>query len=83
MPGSAYNLCSGESLEIRSILDKLIELSQLDVEVIIDKDRYRSVDIADSKGSYEKASKELGWKPRVSFDDTLNSLFAYWLEGLA
>lgn len=81
--GNAYNFCSGESIEIRTILDRLIEISEVDVEVIIDKDRYRSVDIADSKGSFEKASKELGWKPRILFDDTLTSLLAHWLEVLS
>ena len=81
--GSAYNLCSGQSYEIQELLNMLIEISEVEVEVQVDPARVRPIDIADSHGSYAKAQKEFGWKPRVELKATLSSLITHWMEKLA
>ena len=78
--GEVYNLCSGKSVEIKEVLDMLIKISGIEVEVQVDPERVRSVDVAEDYGTYQKANKELGWKPRIELEDTLRSLFNYWLE---
>ena len=81
--GEAYNLCSGESVEIGEQLQSLIKLADVDVEVIVDPERVRDVDINDLQGSGEKAFRDFGWKPRVEREAMLDSLLAHWLEVLS
>lgn len=81
--GEAYNLCSGESHSIGELLNKLIEISGVEIEVQVDESLVRKVDIPDIKGSFDKAQKSFGWKPRVSIDESLRALFAYWYEELS
>lgn len=81
--GGVYNLSSGQSYEIGELLQKIIAIAEVDVEVQVDPERVRPVEIADMYGSYALATKQFGWKPRVDIEGTLHSLFAYWLETLS
>jgi GDP-4-dehydro-6-deoxy-D-mannose reductase len=81
--GEAYNLCSGVSIEIKEVLQKLISIAEIEVEIVIDETRLRPIDIPELCGSYQRAQKHFGWKPRVHLDQTLHSLLAYWLEALS
>ena len=81
--GEVYNLCSGESVEIGEMLQSLIRLAGVDAEIVVDPERVRDVDISDLVGSYEKAQRDFGWKPRVERDAMLDTLLAYWLEVLS
>ena len=81
--GEAYNLSSGKSVEIAEALNRLIDISGVEVEVEVDPERVRETDIVDVYGSYEKASKEFGWQPRIDLDSTLKSLYSHWLEVLS
>ncbi|MCB0322966.1 MAG: GDP-mannose 4,6-dehydratase [Bdellovibrionales bacterium] len=81
--GEVYNLCSGQSVLLSDILQKLISLADVEVEVVQDPTRVRTVDCADIYGSYDKASKDFGWKPRVEQEAMLDSLLAYWLDFLS
>lgn len=80
--GESYNLCSGSSLEIKEMLDRLISIAEIKVDVKVDASRLRPVEIPDYYGSYAKAQRDFGWKPRIDFDGTLHSIFAYWVEVL-
>ncbi|MBL7661318.1 SDR family NAD(P)-dependent oxidoreductase [bacterium] len=75
-----YNLCSGKSIGVGEVLQKLIKIAEVEVEIQVDQARLRPIDISDHYGSYDKAQKDVGWKPRIDFEATLHSLFAYWLE---
>lgn len=78
--GEAYNLCSGVSTSMSDLLQKLIKVAEVEVEVVVDPDRLRPVDIPELVGSSAKAQKDFGWKPRIDPEASLHSLFAYWLE---
>lgn len=79
----AYNLCSGRSVEIKELLQMLIKIAEVEVEVVVDPALVRPVDIIDCYGSYQKANKDFGWKPRIDLEGTLSSLFAYWVEAVS
>lgn len=81
--GEAYNLCYGESVEIGELLRSLISLADIDVEVVEDPARVRTVDIPEMVGSYEKSSRDFGWRPRVEREAMLDSLLAFWLDALS
>jgi GDP-4-dehydro-6-deoxy-D-mannose reductase len=75
-----YVISSGRSLAVQDILDGLISISGLSVKVECDPSRMRSVEASELYGSYEKAEKELGWKPMLSLTQTLSDIYADALE---
>ena len=81
--GEAYNLCSGRSVEVKEMLNRLIAIAEIEAEITVDESRLRPVDIVDIYGSYQRAQKDFGWKPRIELDGTLSSLLAYWVEVLS
>lgn len=81
--GEVYNLCSGTSISIREVMEKLIKIAEVKVTVQVQAKRQRTGDIQDIWGSSQKANKDFGWKPRIELDGTLHSLFAYWVEELS
>lgn len=80
--GEVYNLCSGQSISIGGMLQKLIKVADVEVEIEVDSSRLRPIDIPDLYGSYDKAQHDFGWKPRIDLEGTLHSLLAYWVEYL-
>ncbi len=81
--GETYNLCSGSSVGIGEILQSLITMAEVNVEIVEDPARVRPVDIPDIYGSYQKANKDFGWKPRVEKEAMLDSLLSFWLDVLS
>ena len=73
-PG-VYNLCSGRSVPIREILDTLIEISGAQIEVQQDESRMRASEVPEIRGSYDKASKEIGWEPKISLKESLSDIY--------
>ena len=76
--GEVYNLASGEAQSIRSLLDTLLDYSDAKIRVERDPDRYRPVDVPVVYGSAQKFSSLTGWKPVISFEQTLLNTLTYW-----
>ncbi len=81
--GEAYNLCSGNAYVLSELISRLLTIAGVEAEIKIDQSRVRATDIQEHMGSYAKAGKDFGWKPRVEVEAMLGSLFAYWLEVLS
>lgn len=81
-PGTVYNICSGEATSIRRLLDTLVALSEAEIEVTIDPERYRA---GDTRAVYGDPARllSLGWKPTRSVDEGLAALLDYWRERVA
>jgi len=76
--GETYNICSGTSHRVGDLLDRLCELAGVEVEVKVDPDLLRPVDMPDMRGDNAKLTNGTTWKPRVRIDETLQSLLDYW-----
>lgn len=76
--GKAFNLSSGRPIQIRSILDALIELSKLTVEVETDPQRLRGTEVAVASGHSEAAFKIFGWEPAIELRRTLSDVLEDW-----
>jgi len=76
--GEIYQLCSGKSLVIKTILEKLLKLSGVKIKVKTDKSRFRKLDIPILKGDYKKAKSKLGWSPAYRLEQTLADSLNYW-----
>lgn len=77
-PGEVYQLCSGRSVTIQTILDKLLRLSHADIKVKVDKSRFRKTDIPVLRGENKKAQRVLGWKQDYKLEETLGDTLDYW-----
>jgi GDP-4-dehydro-6-deoxy-D-mannose reductase len=77
-PGETYNVCSGRSYHLRDLLDRMCELAGVDVDIVVDPERLRPVDMPELRGDAAKLSAATGWAPEVSIDDTLRSLLSHW-----
>jgi GDP-4-dehydro-6-deoxy-D-mannose reductase len=82
-PGRPYNVCSGQAVVIRDLLDSLLARARVPIRVIVDPARYRPHDQPLLLGSRERITRELGWEPQVPLEQTLDDLLAYWRAKIA
>ncbi|MGG1553530.1 GDP-mannose 4,6-dehydratase [Paenibacillus ferrarius] len=75
--GDVYNVCSGVPVTIRSILDKLLSLSEQSIEVIIDTNKLRPIDIPLYIGNNQKIKQLTNWSPEYTLDATLFDVLDY------
>ncbi|MGY5800927.1 GDP-mannose 4,6-dehydratase [Rhizobium sp. LEGMi12c] len=78
MLGGVFNLSSGRSIQIQSILDMLIELCRLKVEIEIDPQRLRGPEIVAASGDNRAALAAFGWKPEIELSRTLGDVLDDW-----
>lgn len=77
-PGAVYNICSGTSHRIGDILDRMIEISGVEVEVQQDPDRLRPSDVPLLEGDNSTFITDTGWRPEIAFERTLHDLIEFW-----
>ena len=77
-PGRCYNVCSGQAVEIRAVLDTLVAMSRVPVTVRVDPSRYRPNDNPILLGDRSRIGRELGWEPSITLDQTLSDLLDFW-----
>lgn len=75
-----YNVCSGRSISIAQILDTLISVADIDVEIVVDTNRVRTVDISEMRGDASKFHAATGWTPRIPVEETLRAVLEQWMK---
>ncbi|MGC9994015.1 MAG: GDP-mannose 4,6-dehydratase [Terriglobia bacterium] len=78
--GEVYQLCSGHSISIRSVLGLLTSCASKPIQVSVDNPSLRKHDAPEIWGDYSKAKLAVGWEPRRKLTDTLRELTDYWRE---
>jgi GDP-4-dehydro-6-deoxy-D-mannose reductase len=78
--GEVYNVGSGQSYAMQTVLERLIALSGVAVEVRQTANLLRAADAAEVRANADKLRRETGWKPRFSLDQSLIDILAYWRE---
>jgi len=77
--GQVYNVCSGKTQFLRSVLEKLMAMSGFEVEVIsAAKPQAPKASLMILAGDNRRLIEDTGWKPGFSFDTTLRDTFMYW-----
>ena len=76
--GEVYNVCSGVERSVRSLLERLLALAGVEAEIQNDPTRFRPSDQPRVCGDHAKLSKDTGWQPELSMDETLLNLYRYW-----
>jgi GDP-4-dehydro-6-deoxy-D-mannose reductase len=78
--GEVYNICSGTEVFLKDVLIKLKDFSDIDFDIEVSSELYRSIDQPRVIGSFDKVNKKTGWTPTISFDKSLFDTFNYWLN---
>jgi len=76
-PGD-YVIATGESRSVREFCEKAFQHVGLDYRdhVEIDHDLYRPAEVDRLIGDASKARRELGWQPKMSFDELVATMVA-------
>ena len=82
-PGEVYNIATGNGITIQELLDRLIELTDVDVKVEQDPARMRPSDVEILIGDSSKFRADTGWEPQIPFEKTLRDTVEYWRERVA
>lgn len=72
--GEVYNVAANRAYSVQWILDTLLSYSQATIDIRIDQNKLRSVDLPIKIGSYEKLRQLTGWQPSIPFEKTLLDL---------
>lgn len=78
--GETYNVGSGNAVTIREVLDIIISLSDKDIEVKIDNNKIRPVDVPIIEADITKINELTGWKPEIPLRQTIKETLDYWRE---
>jgi GDP-4-dehydro-6-deoxy-D-mannose reductase len=81
-PGEVYNICSERAIQIKGLLNHLLELSSRKVEIMKDPKRMRPSDNPILQGDSAKFRRRSGWKPEILLDKTLKDILEYWRKVL-
>ena len=73
-PGEIYNVCSGKSIAIGSILQNLIEFSKKDLLIKINPEWIIADDIKDIYGDNSKL-KKIGWQQTITINESISHIF--------
>jgi GDP-4-dehydro-6-deoxy-D-mannose reductase len=79
---TVYNIAGGEVVSIRQALDRLIELSGVEVKVEIDAERLRPIDVPLQSADTARL-RSLGWASRRTLNDALSEIWQESLEAVS
>lgn len=76
--GETYNVGSGHSVQIQTILDRILANAKVPVEVRVDKKKFRPVDVPKIEADITKITQITGWRPERKIDDTICDVLDWW-----
>lgn len=79
-PASVYNIASGVGRPIRDVVTRILELMGNPVPLRIGVRPTRADEIWEISADVSAAARDLGWRPRVDFDDGLRKTIDWFRE---
>jgi len=76
--GAVYNVCSGSGLSLKVALEEMIRIAGAGIDVVIDPERFRPVDVPVMIGDNARLRRDTGWEVTVPVERMLRDLLAYW-----
>jgi len=61
-------------------LDKLLSMSDVEIDVVQDLEKMRPVDVPVIEADIIKLKKDVGWKQKISLEQSLLYTFKYWIN---
>lgn len=80
-PGEAYNIGGTFSCTVGDMLKHLLSLSsERNIRVEVEPERLRPIDADLQVPDTRKFHAHTGWKPEISFEQTMHDLLEYWRD---
>ena len=76
--GAVYNVCSGRAFSVRELVDMLLARARVPITIKVDPARLRPNDVPLVVGDPRRIREELGWRPEVPIERTIDDLLEYW-----
>ena len=77
--GETYNVCSGEAVQLSTIIEMMGTILGKKVEIEINPDLFRPSDNMIVKGSHQKINRDTGWKPNYTLEQSLKAVLDFWI----
>lgn len=74
--GEIYNIASGQTHQIREILNHMLAQSYVPIEVLPDPERMRPANVPLLWGDSRKLRQRTGWEPGISLQKSLSDILA-------
>lgn len=78
--GETYNVGCGHAYKIKEVLDLIISKSTSKIEIKIDPNKIRPVDVPIIEADITKINQATGWKPEIPLEQTILETLNYWRE---
>ncbi|MGA2612713.1 MAG: GDP-mannose 4,6-dehydratase [Spirochaetia bacterium] len=76
--GHVYNVGSGKATRVGSLLEALISFSSKKIEIRIDEEKYRPLDVPIISANIERIRSDTGWSPMIPLEQSLKDALQYW-----
>lgn len=81
IPGEYYNIGGTFSCTVGKMLETLISMSTVSgIQIEMDPERLRPIDADLQVPNTRKFELHTGWKPEITFEQTMHDLLDYWRE---
>lgn len=72
--GAVYNVCSGRSVAVQELADRLLAMARTPMRLVEDPDLMRPVDVPNLEGDCSALRADTGWSPQIPLEETLRDL---------
>jgi GDP-4-dehydro-6-deoxy-D-mannose reductase len=79
-PGAVYNAGSGQAVMVRELLDHLLAASAVPVEVRLNPELMRPIDIPLVVCDAGRLRERTGWSPQIALAQTIRDILDYWRD---
>ena len=79
-PGEVYNIGGPKTIKVGEFLDLLKKFAKTDIPSRVDKSLLRPADVTLQIPDVNKFQKETGWKPKYSFEESVQNLLEHCRE---
>ncbi|WP_236179891.1 GDP-mannose 4,6-dehydratase [Pseudomonas sputi] len=77
-PGQVYNICSGREQSIRSLIEQMGDLAEVELQLVQDPARMRRADQRRVCGSHQRLARITGWAPQTTTQQSLRAILSDW-----
>jgi GDP-4-dehydro-6-deoxy-D-mannose reductase len=76
--GAVYNVCSGEAVHLRALVDALVSRARVAMRIETDPARFRPADLPALRGDPSRLRQATGWERRIPLATTLADVLDDW-----
>lgn len=78
--GEIYNVGSGHAVSMKTVLQLIVDQMNVDVRILVDKERIRPIDIPKLEADCSKLQKDTNWKAEITLEQSIRDMLNYWRE---